>query len=136
MGHFNVFLVEDDEVDVMNVQRAFKKNNFTNPLVVANNGEEALEKLATGEVKRPCVIMLDLNMPRMGGIEFLRRIRQDNLYKSLTVVVLTTSNEEKDKVASYNMNVAGYIVKPVIFEKFVAAMADIGKYWTLSEYPT
>ena len=136
----NILLVEDDELDVMNVQRAFKKNNITNPLYVAGNGLEALEMLrGTGD--RPPVpddrrlILLDLNMPRMGGIEFLREIRSDDSLKHITVVVLTTSDEERDKVDAYNLNVAGYIVKPVTLGSFVEIMATLNKYWTVNELP-
>ena len=136
----NILLVEDDELDVMNVQRAFKKNNILNPLHVARNGLEALEMLrGTGD--RPPVpddrrlILLDLNMPRMGGIEFLREIRSDDSLKHITVVVLTTSDEERDKVDAYNLNVAGYIVKPVTLGSFVEIMATLNKYWTVNELP-
>ncbi len=134
----NILLVEDDEVDVMNVQRAFKKNNITNPLYVANNGLEALailrgngDLLAMPRERR--LILLDLNMPKMNGIEFLRELRVDAELKQIPVVVLTTSNEDKDKVEAYNLNVAGYILKPVTFSNFVQTMATLNKYWTLSE---
>src|SRR5688572_4983645 len=112
----HILLVEDDEVDVMNVKRAFKKNNITNPLTVAGNGLEALEFLRknTGDEENelPRIVLLDLNMPRMGGIEFLREIRADSKLRMLSVFVMTTSNEDKDKVDAYNLNVAGYILKP------------------------
>ena len=134
----NILLVEDDEVDVMNVQRAFKKNNITNPLYVANNGLEGLailrgngDLLAMPRERR--LILLDLNMPKMNGIEFLRELRVDAELKQIPVVVLTTSNEDKDKVEAYNLNVAGYILKPVTFSNFVQTMATLNKYWTLSE---
>ena len=136
----NILLVDDDELDVMNVQRAFKKNKIANPLYVATNGLEALEMLrGTGD--RPPVpddrrlILLDLNMPRMGGIEFLREVRADDSLKHITVVVLTTSDEERDKVDAYNLNVAGYIVKPVTLGSFVEIMATLNKYWTVNELP-
>ncbi|VBB08921.1 Hypothetical protein LUCI_4204 [Lucifera butyrica] len=133
----NILLVEDDEVDIMNVQRAFRKNRITNALFVANNGLEALAMLR-GQgtepiVPTPCIVLLDLNMPRMNGIEFLRELRADPELCSLIVVVLTTSNEERDVVDAFHFNVAGYILKPVSFEKFVEAMATLDKYWTLSE---
>ncbi|HEY9847794.1 MAG TPA: response regulator [Candidatus Caenarcaniphilales bacterium] len=136
----NLLLVDDDEVDVMNVQRAFKKNNISNPLYVASNGLEALAMLR-GNHNLPLVpparrlILLDLNMPKMGGIEFLRELRSDAELKVTPVVVLTTSKEDNDKVDAYNLNVAGYIVKPVTFLKFVEAIATLNTYWTLSEMP-
>lgn len=136
----NLLLVDDDDVDIMTVRRAFKKNNITNPLYVASNGLEALAMLR-GVGDRPRIppqrrlILLDLNMPKMGGIDFLRELRSDPELRTIPVIVLTTSNEEKDKVDAYDLNVAGYIVKPVTFSKFVDAVATLNKYWTLSEMP-
>jgi len=130
----NILLVEDDEVDVMNVRRAFKKNNITNPMWVAGNGLEALEMLRSGTVpKERRLILLDLNMPKMNGIEFLRELRADQDLVSASVVVLTTSNDERDKVEAYNLNVAGYLLKPVTIVSFVELMATLNKYWTLVE---
>jgi CheY-like chemotaxis protein len=138
----NVLLVEDDELDVMNVRRSFRKNNITNPLHVAGNGLEALDMLrGTGDAAGKAIptdrrlILLDLNMPRMGGIEFLKELRADPELRATTVVVLTTSDEERDKVEAYNLNVAGYILKPVTLAAFVEIMATLNKYWTLNELP-
>ncbi|HEV2734684.1 MAG TPA: response regulator [Longimicrobiaceae bacterium] len=132
----NILLVEDDEVDVMNVRRAFKKNNIGNPLWVAGNGLDALELLRGPEIPRERrLILLDLNMPRMNGIEFLRELRADPELGLTPVVVLTTSDDERDRVDAYNLNVAGYILKPVTFVSFVEAMATLNKYWTLVEMP-
>jgi CheY-like chemotaxis protein len=136
----NILLVEDDELDVMNVQRAFKKNNISNPLFVAANGLEALDMLrgaGPGPHVPPSrrIILLDLNMPRMGGIEFLRELRNDPDLRALTVIVLTTSDEERDKVEAYKLNVAGYILKPVTLQAFVEIMATLNKYWTVNELP-
>jgi CheY-like chemotaxis protein len=135
----NILLVEDDELDVMNVQRAFRKNNVVNPLYVAGNGIEALEMLRGR--RQPAVpadrrlILLDLNMPKMGGIEFLRELRADPQLRATTVVVLTTSDEERDKVKAYDLNVAGYILKPVTLAAFVEIMATLNKYWSVNELP-
>jgi CheY-like chemotaxis protein len=132
----NILLVEDDEVDVMNVQRAFEKNHIMNPLFVAGNGLEALEKLRSGEVpKGRRLVLLDLNMPRMNGLEFLRMVRQDPGLSSTPVVVLTTSNDDRDKIEAYNLNVAGYLVKPVTFGNFCEVMVALNKYWSLVELP-
>jgi len=131
----NVVLVEDDEVDVMNVRRAFKKNNITNPLFVAANGLEALALMrdpATPTKNR--IVLLDLNMPKMNGIEFLRALRADPQMSHTPVVVLTTSNEDKDRVEAFQFNVAGYLLKPVTFTSFVEVMAALNKYWTLVEF--
>ena len=135
----NFLLVEDDEVDVKNVQRAFKKNNINNPLFVAGNGEEALQLLrGNGKppiIPPPQVILLDLNMPKMGGLEFLQELRKDPRFKSLSVFVLTTSDEERDKIAAYNFNIAGYILKPIEFGQFLDTIKTLDAYWTLCEFP-
>jgi CheY-like chemotaxis protein len=137
----HILLVEDDEVDVMNVRRAFKKNNIVNPLYMAANGLEALAILRQEKKIEPPMpqerrlILLDLNMPRMNGSEFLRELRLDESLRSIPVIVLTTSNEDRDKVEAYNLNVAGYILKPVTFSNFVEVMATLNKYWMLSEIP-
>jgi CheY-like chemotaxis protein len=132
----NILLVEDDEVDVMNVKRAFARNHIVNPLFVAGDGLEALEKLRSGEVpKGRRIVLLDLNMPRMNGIEFLRELRKTPELAATTVVVLTTSNDEKDKIDAYKLNVAGYLLKPVTFENFCQVMVALNKYWSLVELP-
>ncbi|XXT77193.1 response regulator [Sorangium sp. So ce726] len=132
----NILLVEDDDVDVMNVRRAFKRNNISNPLWVAGNGVEALEMLRSGVVPvERRLILLDLNMPKMNGIEFLRELRADPELVATSVVVLTTSNDDRDKVGAFNLNVAGYLLKPVTFLSFVELMAALNKYWRLVELP-
>ena len=132
----NILLVEDDEVDVMTVKRAFVKAKLTNTIFVAQNGVEALELLRTQTVPpERRVVLLDLNMPRMNGIEFLREVRKDPALALLTVIVLTTSNEDRDRVEAYELNVAGYLLKPVTFHDFADVMATLNKYWTLMEMP-
>ena len=132
----NILLVEDDEIDVMNVKRAFEKNKICNPLWVAGNGLEGLDLLRSGEIpKERRLILLDLNMPKMNGIEFLRELRADPELTLIPVVVLTTSDDERDRVDAYNLNVAGYILKPVTLVNFVEAMATLNKYWSLVEMP-
>jgi CheY-like chemotaxis protein len=132
----NILLVEDDQVDVMNVRRAFERNRITNPLFVAGDGIEGLETLRNGSIPRSRrLVLLDLNMPRMNGIEFLRELRRDPELQLTPVVVLTTSNDDRDKIDAYNLNVAGYLLKPVTFVNFVEVMATLNKYWTLVELP-
>jgi CheY-like chemotaxis protein len=132
----NILLVEDDQIDVMNVKRAFEKNRIANPLFVAGNGVEALEVLRSKQVPdERRIVLLDLNMPRMNGLEFLRELRADPALQSTVVIVLTTSNDERDKIEAYNLNVAGYLLKPVTFVNFVEVMATLNKYWTLVELP-
>jgi CheY-like chemotaxis protein len=136
----NFLLVEDDHVDVKNVQRAFKKTNIDNPLHVAGNGEEALqmlrgEKEGQEPIPRPLVILLDLNMPKMNGIELLQELRKDPELKPTSVFVLTTSDEEKDKVEAYDLNVSGYILKPIQSGQFLDTIKTLDAYWTLCEFP-
>ena len=136
----NILLVEDDSVDVMNVQRAFKKNNITNPLHIAFNGVEALNMLRgiNGKTKlnpQPRIILLDINMPKMNGLEFLKELRSDPDLKSITVFIMTTSNDDQDKIEAYKLNIAGYILKPLSFEKFVNAVSILNSYWKLCEQP-
>jgi len=130
-----VLLVEDDSVDAMTVKRAFKDLKVLNPLIITANGEEALEYLRNKSNKKPCVTLLDMNMPKMNGIEFLKVVKADDVLKKIPVVVLTTSKEDSDIVESFKLSVAGYIVKPVDYKKFVEAIRAIELYWTLSELP-
>lgn len=135
----NLLLVEDDDVDTMTVRRAFKQNKLDakHCLHVASDGVEALAMLrGEGTEKIPAsdrLILLDLNMPRMNGIEFLTALRADPVLQHIPAIVLTTSDEDRDKVEAYSLNVAGYILKPVTFEKFVETLATIHEYWSLSE---
>jgi CheY-like chemotaxis protein len=131
----NILLVEDDEVDVMNVKRAFDKQHIANPIYTASNGLEALDMLRNEMPPGRRMVLLDLNMPKMNGIEFLRVLRSDPELRSTTVVVLTTSNDDRDKVDAYELNVAGYVLKPVTFANFCDAMVTLNKYWSLVELP-
>jgi CheY-like chemotaxis protein len=132
----NILLVDDDEVDVMTVKRAFSKANITNKLYVATDGIEALTLLRSDGIPQARrLVLLDLNMPRMSGIEVLREIRADPALQAITVVVLTTSNEDRDRVEAYQLNVAGYLLKPVTFHAFAEVMSTLNKYWTLMEMP-
>lgn len=136
----NILLVEDDKVDVMNVQRSFKKANIANPLFVAGNGLEALDILrnASEAMQMPKfrrLVLLDLNMPKMGGIEFLKELRKDPTLRRTPVIVLTTSDQERDRVEAYDLNVAGYLLKPVTFANFADVMTTLNRYWTLCEIP-
>ena len=132
----NILLVDDDELDVMNVQRAFRKNNIKHPVYVACDGVEALQMLRDGTVpEERRIVLLDLNMPRMSGIEFLREVRADPDLHNISVVILTTSIEDRDRIEAYNLNVAGYLIKPVTMHAFVNTIAALNSYWTASELP-
>ena len=130
-----ILLVEDDHVDVMSVRRALKELKVTNRLNVTGNGEEALDFLNKPENEPPCVILLDINMPKMNGIEFLRIIKQDDRLKIIPVVVLTSSGEEQDRLNSFSLGIAGYMLKPADYNKFVEVIRTIDLYWTVSEMP-
>jgi CheY-like chemotaxis protein len=130
-----VLLVEDDQVDAMTVNRSFKDLKVLNKLIHKVDGREALEYLRDERSDIPCVVLLDLNMPRMNGIEFLKAVKTDDKLKKIPVIVLTTSVAEKDVTESFNLSVAGYIVKPVDYKKFVESIKTIQMYWTLSQLP-
>lgn len=138
-----ILLVEDNPDDVKLTERALKKSKILNELLVARDGIEAVEylfgtgKYAGRDVKiLPQVVLLDLKMPRMDGLEVLQRIRADERTKLLPVVVLTTSSEDKDRVESYKLGANSYIRKPVDFDQFVSAVQNLGLYWlVLNEAP-
>ena len=131
----SILLVEDDRVDAMTVRRAFSDLKVTNKLVAVGNGEEALVFLQNGNNDKPCLILLDINMPKMNGIEFLKIAKNDHAIKSIPVVILTTSQEERDRMEGFSNGVAGYMIKPVDYLQFVETMRTIQMYWTLSEIP-
>lgn len=128
----SVLLVEDDKIDVMTIRRIFKELNIQNPLIVASNGEEALNLLMQGATPNFSVILLDLNMPRMSGIEFLTVVKSNDHFRHIPIVVLTTSNHEDDIQQAYALSVEGYMVKPVDYNQFVDMMKNIHGYWTTS----
>jgi two-component system, response regulator len=131
-----VLLVEDNDDEAELAIRELKKNNLANDLLRVNDGEEALEFIfGTGRYEGrdvecpPKVILLDLKMPKVDGIEVLRAVRYDERTKKIPVVVLTSSNEEKDIVSAYELGVNSYIVKPIDFQKFSNSIKEIGYYW-------
>lgn len=132
----HVLLVEDDRVDAMLVQKGFKRQKIANPIIHAKDGVEALEFLREeGKVPRPFLILLDLNMPRMGGLEFLDEIRKDEILKNAIVFVFTTSNAEKDVWGAYEKNIAGYLLKSGVGEGFLDAINLLDSYWRVVEFP-
>jgi CheY-like chemotaxis protein len=128
-----ILLVEDDEVDVKALRWAFDKLKIANPLVVARDGVEAWETLQ--ELPRPYLIITDINMPRMNGIELLRKIRQSDDFRDSIVFALTTSNDEQDKIDAYELNVAGYMLKSDMGTSFTRAISLIDNYWKVVEFP-
>jgi len=130
-----ILLVEDDRVDVMTLKRALDDQKVISPLVQVTNGEEAIEYLRNGGNQEPCLILLDLNMPKMNGVEFLKIVKADKTLKKIPIVVLTTSTEEGDIAGSFEQGAAGYMVKSVDYKKFVEIVRAIDTYWSLSELP-
>ena len=128
-----ILLVEDDEVDIKALRWAFDKLKIANPLVIARDGVEALEVLPT--LTRPYLVITDINMPRMNGIELLRKIRESAELRDSIVFVLTTSNDEQDKIDAYDLNVAGYMLKSDMGTSFTRAISLIENYWKVVEFP-
>lgn len=136
----NLLLVEDDEVDIQGLKRAFAKSRIANPITVARDGIEALEILrgenGRAKLPKPHLVLLDLNMPRMNGIEFLEIIRNDEDLKSTLVFMITTSKADEDKQRAYGHNVAGYIVKQDPAATFMEAVSLLEHYWKIIEFPS
>lgn len=128
----NILLVEDDYLDIMNVERELKKIGLTQPLHVARNGREALKMLRGEGVPRispaPKVILLDINMPKMNGMEFLTELRHDPEFSHIPVFIMTTSNEETDRMAAQKLQVSGYILKPLSFETFDNNLSSLDSF--------
>ena len=142
MNTIEILLVEDSSEDVEITLRAFKKKKLTNKVHVVEDGEQALDYIfATGEYKnrnvnhRPKLILLDLKLPKVDGLEVLRKIREDERTKFIPVVILTSSQEEKDIMESYKLGVNSYITKPVDFDKFSDTVSELGLYWLLLNKP-
>jgi len=130
-----ILLVDDDRVDTMTVQRAARELQIERPLVYAAHGQQALERLRDPEQPLPWLILLDLNMPRMNGFEFLSAVKQDPQLCLLPVAILTTSNDENDKAEAFRRGAAGYMVKPVDYEQFLEILRVVERYWSLSQHP-
>jgi CheY-like chemotaxis protein len=130
-----IMLIEDDAADVLIIERALKELQIKNELVQLNNGEEGLEYLKNQSNSTPCIIFLDLNMPKMNGIEFLKIIKNDDKLKLIPIIALTTSQNTDDIAACFKSGIAGYIVKPVDYKKFVKAVRIVDLYWMLSQMP-
>jgi two-component system response regulator len=141
-GEVEILIVEDEPTDIQLILRALKKGNLTNKVHVVRDGVEALDFLfGTGvHAERdasavPKVVLLDLKLPKMGGIEVLERVKSDPRTKNIPVVIMTSSREEPDMKACYRLGANSYVVKPVAFEDFAAAVAGIGYYWMLLNEP-
>jgi CheY-like chemotaxis protein len=134
----NVLLVEDNEVDQEGVRRAFERHRIANPVRVASDGVEALRILrgdGVDRLARPYLILLDINLPRMNGLELLRALRADPELRDSIVFVLTTSQRDEDRLASYDLNVAGYMVKSDVGAGFLGMVQMLDHYWRVVEFP-
>ena len=131
----DILLVEDNPDDAGLAIHALKKNNLANNLLHLHDGEEALTYLFSADMSMPKVVLLDLKMPKVDGIEVLRRLKSDEERKVIPVVVLTSSKEEIDILESYKLGVNAYIVKPVDYEKFLSAISEIGLFWLSLNQP-
>jgi CheY-like chemotaxis protein len=134
-----ILLVEDDSIDVKAFQRAMSKLKISNPITVSRDGVEAWEFLqqcvSDGGDETPSLVILDINMPRMNGLELLTKVRADKRLRHLIIFVLTTSNDEQDKFEAFNMNVAGYMLKSDMGNSFIRAVELIDSYWRVVEFP-
>ena len=130
-----LLLIEDDDIDAMTIERSFKTNRIANPIVRAYDGREALEMLQKKEVNSPYVILLDLQMPRMNGIEFLEALRADKELAHSVVFVLTTSKAEEDMIAGYENNIAGYFLKDQSGDNFIDLVNVLDSYWKVVHFP-
>ncbi|MCA9837231.1 MAG: response regulator [Trueperaceae bacterium] len=137
--HIHLLLIEDDEVDAEAIQRAFERQRIANPFTVVADGIEALKCLRGEEgyerLPRPYMILLDINMPRMNGIEFLQTLRKDPDLSSSVVFVLTTSNSDEDKMAAYREHIAGYLLKSRAGADFLQLIEMLDAYWRVVELP-
>lgn len=135
----NILLIEDDDVDAEGVERAFRKNKIANPLFHARDGIEALEMLRgeNGHEKLipPYLFLVDINMPRMNGIEFLREVRADKDLRRTVAFVLTTSKRQEDKMSAYDFNIAGYLLKSKAGNDFMKMIGMLDQYWKIVEFP-
>lgn len=127
-----VLLIEDDTIEVMKLNRAISSLELKHQIVEANNGEDALDVLHKKEVL-PDIILLDLNMPKINGIEFLSILKSDETLKYIPTIILTTSNNQKDLLECYKIGVAGYILKPLKYEDYVKKIDDLFAYWSINE---
>jgi len=132
----NILLVEDNPDDIELTLEAFKNNNLANKITVARDGEEALDIIFGNKDKKPDIILLDLKLPKVDGLEILRRVKSDEDTRVIPVIILTSSKEESDLIKSYKLGVNSYIRKPVDFKEFIKVVKKLGLYWLIiNEFP-
>lgn len=136
----SILHIDDDQVDKMVIERVIKRLNITNQLLHAPNGEDALQLLSgengkTKPERLPNIILLDVNMPKMNGLEFLRALRADPALRHISVFIMTTSNDDADRAEAYRYNIAGYILKPVDITQFESTFQILASFWKINEWP-
>ena len=132
MNTLNVLLIEDDMIEVMKLNRVISKLQLKHKITEANNGEDALKVLEQKD-SLPDIILLDLNMPKINGIEFLTILKNDDILKHIPTIILTTSNNQKDLKACYKIGIAGYVLKPLKYEDYVSKIEKVLAYWSVNE---
>ena len=135
MGNGAIFLIEDNPDDEKLTRRAFRKSKVANPVIVARDGQEAVDYLFDPANELPAIILLDLKLPKISGLEVLKRVRADARTRLAPVIILTSSKEEPDLVAGYSLGCNSYIRKPVDFDKFLDAVTHLGLYWLIINEP-
>lgn len=130
-----ILLIEDDDIDVLSLKRAFKELNLPNPILNKKNGEEALAYLEQEDAELPAIILLDLNMPRMNGLEFLQTMKSKRPLNLIPVVILTTSSNKSDIDRAFELQAAGYMIKPIDFSEFKRTIMHVCNYWNTSRLP-
>jgi CheY-like chemotaxis protein len=132
MRRLKILLIEDDMIEVMKLNRTISKLQLNHKIIEANNGEEAL-KILTEKEELPDIILLDLNMPKLNGIEFLNILKNDTVLKYIPTIILTTSNNQKDLLECYKIGIAGYVLKPLKYEDYVSKIEKLLAYWSINE---
>ena len=132
MKSLNILLIEDDMIEVMKFNRTISSLNLNHKVLEANNGEDAL-KILQGKDELPDIILLDLNMPKINGIEFLNILKSDDVLKYIPTIILTTSNNQRDLLECYKIGIAGYVLKPLKYEDYVSKMEKLLAYWSINE---
>lgn len=135
MKTINILLIEDDLIEVMKLKRATGSLNLNHKIIEANNGEKALELLQQKN-KLPDIILLDLNMPKINGIEFLRILKADERLSYIPTIILTTSNNQRDLLECFKTGIAGYVLKPLKYEDYVSKIEKLLAYWSINELIT
>ena len=128
----NILLIEDDAIEVMKFTRVLKTLNYNHKIIEANNGEEALEILKVKEII-PDIILLDLNMPKLNGMEFLRILKSDDQLKFIPSIIITTSSNHKDLMECYKIGIAGYLLKPLKYDDYMERIKKLLDYWSINE---